>query len=200
MEIPTVSQGKWLQWHQGCASMLFRHMLCAQALECFTSLFRPRLQGRSQAFEVLRNDWEYPLRNAWKYQQYRKASGYSGIKAALRCSSATYLANKPLDASLCSFVHDCKDEVKLLMRCAMIGNIRHAMHGSISYAMHRSTNSIARQVATVASRLRFDALPPHTLRTSPWMLHFALSSVDCKDEIKHFMRCAMIGNIRYIII
>ena len=98
--------------------------------------------------------------------QYRKASGYSGIKAALRCSSATYLANKPLDASLRSFVHDCKDEVKFLTRYAMIGNIRYVMHGSISYAMHRNTNSIARQVATVASRLRFDALPPHALRTS----------------------------------
>ncbi|MST83677.1 hypothetical protein [Hallella mizrahii] len=132
------------------------------------------LQGRSQAFEVLRNDWEYPLRkawkyklrNAWEYQQYRKASGYSSIKAALRCSSATCFAHKPWNSSLHSFVHDCKGEVKLLMRCAMIGNIRYAMHGSINYAMHRSTNSIARQVATVASRLRFDVLPPHALRTS----------------------------------
>ena len=34
--------------------------------------------------------------------------------------------------------------------------------------MHGSTNSIARQVATVASRLRFDALPSHALRTSTW--------------------------------
>ena len=68
---------------------------------------------------------EYKLRNAWKCQQYRKASGYSSIKAALRCSSATYLANKLLDASLRSFVHDCKDEVKLLTRCAIIGNIRY---------------------------------------------------------------------------
>ena len=66
--------------------------------------------------------------------------------------------------------------------------------------MHWSTNSIARQVATVASRLRFDALPPHTLRTSPWMLHFDLSSVDCKGEVKHLKRYAIIGNIRYIII
>ena len=104
------------------------------------------------------NAWEYKLRNAWEYQQYRKASGYSSIKAALRCSSATHLAHKPLNASLRSFVYDCKGEVKLLMRRAMIGNI--------SYARHRSTNSIARQVATVASRLRFDALPPHALRTS----------------------------------
>ena len=95
--------------------------------------FARRLQGRSQALDVLCNDWEYPLRNtweyklrnAWEYQQYRKASGYSSIKAALRCSSATYLANKPLDASLRSFVHDCKDEVKLSMRCAIIGNIRY---------------------------------------------------------------------------
>ena len=60
------------------------------------------LQGRSQAFEVLRNDWEYPLRKAWKYK-------------------------------LCN-----------------------------AWEYHR----IARQVATVASRLRFDALPPHALRTS----------------------------------
>ena len=37
--------------------------------------------------------------------QYRKASGYSGIKAALRCSSATYLVHKPLKASLRSLVH-----------------------------------------------------------------------------------------------
>ena len=87
-------------------------------------------------------------------------------------SSATYLAHKPLDASLRSFVHDCKDEVKLLMRCAMIGSthsmssISYARLGSISYAMHGSTNSVARQVATVASRLRFDALSPHALRTS----------------------------------
>ena len=59
------------------------------------------LQGRSQAFEVLCNDWEYllcnaweyKLCNAWEYQQYRKASGYSGIKAALRCSSATRFAH-----------------------------------------------------------------------------------------------------------
>ena len=109
---------------------------------------------------------EYKLRNAWEYQQYRKASGYSSIKAALRCPSATHLAHKHLNASLRSFVHNCKDEVKFLTRYAMIGNIRYAMHGSISYAMHRSTNSIARQVATVASRLHFDALPPHTLRTS----------------------------------
>jgi len=36
--------------------------------------------------------------------QYRKASGYSSIKAALRCSSATRLAHKPLNASLRSFV------------------------------------------------------------------------------------------------
>ena len=63
--------------------------------------------------------------------------------------------------------------------------------------MHRNTNSIAKQVATVASRLRFDALSPHALRTSLRMLHFALSSVDCKGEVKLLMRCAMIGNIRY---
>ncbi|WP_262281183.1 hypothetical protein [Hallella absiana] len=99
-------------------------------------------------------------------QQYRKASGYSSIKAALRCSSATCFAHKPLKAPLHSFVHDCKSEVKLLMRFAMIGSNRYARLGSISYAMHRSTNSIAKQVATVASRLRFDALPPHALRTS----------------------------------
>ena len=67
----------------------------------------------------------------------------------------------------------------------MIGNIRYAMHGS--------TNSIARQVATVASRLHFDALPPHALRTSLRMLHFALSSEDCKDEVKLLMRYAMMG-------
>ena len=93
---------------------------------------------------------------------------------------------------------DCKGEAKLLKCFAMIGSTRYARLGSISYAMHGSTNSIARQVATVASRLHFDALPPHTLRTSPWMLHFALSFVhDCKDEVKLLMRCAMIGNIRY---
>ena len=80
------------------------------------------LQGRSQAFDALLNNWEYPLRNAWKYklrnawefQWYRKASVYSSIKAALRCSSATRLAHKPLNASLRSFVHDYKGEVKLL--------------------------------------------------------------------------------------
>ena len=49
------------------------------------------------------------------------ASGYSGIKAALRCPSATRLAHKPLNASLRSFVHDCKGEVKLLIHCAMHG-------------------------------------------------------------------------------
>ena len=37
--------------------------------------------------------------------QYRKASGYSSIKAALRCSSATCFAHKYLNASLRSFVH-----------------------------------------------------------------------------------------------
>ena len=79
----------------------------------------------------------------------------------------------------------------------MIGNIRYAMHGSISYAMHGSTNSIARQVATVASRLRFDALPPHALRTSLRMLHFTLSPEDCKGEVKLLMCCAMIGSISY---
>ena len=84
---------------------------------------------------------------------------------------------------------DCKGEVKLLMRCAMIGNTRYAMHGR--------TNSIAWQVATVASRLRFDALPPHTLRTSLRMLHFTLSPEDCKGEVKLLMCFAMIGNIRY---
>ena len=52
---------------------------------------------------------------------------------------------------------DYKDEVKLLKCLAMIGSTRYAMLGNISYAMHGSTNSIARQVATVASRLRFDA-------------------------------------------
>ena len=62
------------------------------------------LQRRSQALDVPRNDWEYQLRKAWEYQQYRKASGYSGIKAALRCSSATRLAHKYLNASLRSFV------------------------------------------------------------------------------------------------
>ena len=84
---------------------------------------------------------------------------------------------------------DCKSEVKLLTRYAMIGNIRYAMHGS--------TNSIARQVATVASRLRFDALPPHALRTSLGMLHFTLLPEDCKGEVKLLMRCAMIRNISY---
>ena len=122
--------------------------------------------------------------------QYRKTSGYSSsIKAALRCSSATCFAHKPLSASLRSFVHDCKGEVKLLMRCAMIG--------STSYAMHGSTNSIARQVATVASRLRFDALPPHALRTSLGMLHFTLSSEDCKGEAKLLMRYATLRSISY---
>ena len=84
---------------------------------------------------------------------------------------------------------DCKGEVKLLMCFAMIGNIRYAMHGS--------TNSIARQVATVASRLHFDALPPHTLRTSLRMLHFALSSEDCKGEAKLLMRYATLRSISY---
>ncbi len=83
---------------------------------------------------------------------------------------------------------DCKGEAKLLMRYATLRNI--------SYAMHGSTNSVARQVATVASRLRFDALPPHTLRTSTWMLHFTLSSEDCKGKVKLLMCCAIIRNIR----
>ena len=67
---------------------------------------------------------------------------------------------------------DCTGELKLLKCFAMIGrthsmsSISYARLGSISYAMHRNTNSIARQVATVASRLHFDALPPHALRTS----------------------------------
>ena len=53
---------------------------------------------------------------------------------------------------------DYKSEVKLLMCYATLR--------SISYTMHGNTNSIARQVATVASRLRFDALPSHALFTS----------------------------------
>ncbi|WP_262288912.1 hypothetical protein, partial [Hallella absiana] len=65
----------------------------------------------------------------------RKASGYSGIKAALRCPSATRLAHKPKNASLHSFVHDCKGEAKLLKCFAMIGSTRYARLGSISYAM-----------------------------------------------------------------
>ena len=52
----------------------------------------------------MRNDWEYKLRKAWKFQQFRKASGYSSIKAALRCSSATCFAHKPLNASLRALV------------------------------------------------------------------------------------------------
>ena len=52
----------------------------------------------------MRNDWKYQLRNAWENQQYRKASGYSSIKAALRCSSATCFAHKPLNASLRALV------------------------------------------------------------------------------------------------
>ena len=79
----------------------------------------------------------------------------------------------------------------------MIWSTRYARLGSISYAMHGSTNSIARQVATVASRLRFDALPPHALRTSLRMLHFTLSPEDCKGEVKLLMCCAMIGSISY---
>ena len=100
---------------------------------------------------------------------------------------------------------DYKGEVKRLMCYAtlrsisytMHGSISYAMHGSISYAMHGSTNSIARQVATVASRLHFDALPPHALRTSLGRLHFTLSPEDCKGEVKLLMCCAMIRNIRY---
>ena len=49
-------------------------------------------------------------------------------------------------------------------------------------AKFRVIISIARQVATVASRLRFDALPPHALRTSLRMLHFALSSMTARAK------------------
>ena len=92
-----------------CSSAIcFAYKLLNASLHSFVR----GLQGRSQAFEVLRNDleyplckaWKYKLCNAWEYQQYRKASGYSGIKAALRCSSATRLAHKYLNASLRSFV------------------------------------------------------------------------------------------------
>ena len=79
----------------------------------------------------------------------------------------------------------------------MMRSISYAMHGSISYAMHGSTHSNARQVATVASRLRFDALPPHALRTSLGMLHFTLSSEDCKGEAKLLMRYATLRSISY---
>ena len=44
--------------------------------------------------------------------QYRKASGYSGIKAALRCSSATRLTHKHLNASRHSFVHGLHGRIK----------------------------------------------------------------------------------------
>ena len=84
------------------------------------------------------------------------------------------------------------------MKCfAMIGSTHYARLGSISYVMHRNTHSIARQVATVASRLRFDALPPHALRTSLGMLLFTLSSEDCKGEAKLLMRYATLRSISY---
>ena len=44
--------------------------------------------------------------------QYRKASGYSSIKAALRCSSATRLTHKHLNASRHSFVHGLHGRIK----------------------------------------------------------------------------------------
>ena len=46
--------------------------------------------------------------------QYRKASGYSSIKAALRCSSATCFAHKPLNASLRSFVRGLQERSQAL--------------------------------------------------------------------------------------
>ena len=156
------------------------------------------LQGRSQALEVHRNDWEYPqydeeykLRNAWKYQQYRKASGFSSIKAALQCSSATRLVHKLLKASLCSFVHDCKGEVKLLMRRAMIGNISHARLWSTQYRKASGYSGIKAALrCSSATRLAHKHLNAS--------LHSFVH--DCKGEVKNLKRYAIIGNIRYIII
>ena len=167
--------------------MLFRHIPCEQALGCFTSLFRPWLQGRSQALDALCNDWEYPLRNAWEYQQYRKASGYSSIKAALRCSSATCFAHKPLNASLHSFVHGLQGRSQAFE--VLCNDWEYPLRKAWKYKLCNAWEyqQYRWQVATVASRLRFDALPPHALRTSTWMLHFAFWSEDCKDEVKLLM-------------
>ena len=109
---------------------------------------------------------KYKLRNGWKYQQYRKASGYSGIKAALRCSSATRLAHKPLNASLRSFVRGLQGRSQALD--ALCNDWEYPLRKAWKYKLCNAWeyHSIAKQVATVASRLRFDALPPHALRTS----------------------------------
>ena len=95
---------------------------------------------------------------------------------------------------------DCKDKVKLLKCFAMIWSTRYARLGSISYAMHGSTNSIARQVATVASRLRFDASSATCFAHKPLKASLHSFVHDCKSEAKLLKRYALIGNIRYIII
>ncbi|WP_156803982.1 hypothetical protein [Hallella multisaccharivorax] len=107
--------------------------------------------------------------------QYRKASGYSSIKAALRCSFATCFAHKPLNASLRSFVQGLQGRSQALD--ALRNDWEYPLRNAWKYKLcnawkYKPCNaweyhSIARQVATVASRLRFDALPPHALRTSP---------------------------------
>ena len=114
----------------------------------------------------MRNDWEYQLRNAWEYQQYRKASGYSGIKAALRCSSATCFAHKPWNASLHSFVRGLQGRSHALD--ALRNDWEYPLRNAWEYKLRNAWeyHSIAKQVATLALRLRFDALPPHALRTS----------------------------------
>ena len=98
--------------------------------------------------------------------QYRKASGYSSINAALRCSSATCFAHKPLNASLRSFVHGLQGRSQALD--VLCNDWEYPLRNAWKYKLCNAWeyHSIAKQVATVASRLRFDALPPHTLFTS----------------------------------
>ena len=144
---------------------------------------------------MLRNDLEYPLRkawkyklcNAWEYQKYRKASGYSGIKAALRCSSATCFAHKLLNASLHSFVHDCKDEVKLLKCFAMIGSTysmmrKNKLRNTWEYQQYRKANGYS----SIKAALRC----PSATHLAHKPLNASLRSFvhDCKDEVKLLIR------------
>ena len=128
----------------------------------------------------------YAMHGSISYAMHRSTNSIARqvatVASRLRfdASSATCFAHKPLNASLRSFVRGLQG------RSQALDTLRKAWN--ISYARHGSTNSIARQVATVASRLRFDTLPPHTLRTSPWMLHFALSSMTART--KSSCRCA----------
>ena len=106
------------------------------------------------------------LRNAWSVHSVARqvATVASRLRFDALPPQALRTSLRMLHFALSS--EDCKGEVMLLMCYATLRSISYARHGSLSYTMHGSTHSIARQEATVASRLRFDALPPHALRTS----------------------------------